>query len=141
MITKSKKEKRFSFGDLVILIVVLVIILAIHYFIKLIFKQEFETNSFYVFLPYLIDTILIILGWFYVKYSKNKSIKEKVKVALWIPFLDVAVNFIIFLVGLLFNITNDFTIMFKTSNGVFAVALVVIADYFWWKAINFKDLK
>ncbi|MFA5992952.1 MAG: hypothetical protein WC796_04570 [Candidatus Pacearchaeota archaeon] len=137
--TEKGKEKRFSFGDLVILLVFLVVILAIHYIIKIVLKQQAETNSFYVFLPYLIDTVLIIIGWFYVKYGKEKKTKDKIKVAMWIPFLDIAVNFIIFLVGLLFNLTNDFTLMFKSSNGIFAVALVIIADYFWWKAINFRE--
>lgn len=132
------KEKRIGFRDLIILLVFSVIILTIHYIIKIFLEQQIETNYFYAFLPYLIDLILIIALFLEVKFSIKKKIKDISKIAIWIPFLDIVVNFLIFLIGLFLNVTNDFTLIFKSGNGIFAVALVILADYFWWKTINTK---
>ncbi len=84
--------------------------------------------------PYFLDLALLV-GFYF--YRKNKTIR----LLAWIPFLHVFCNFLMFFVGLWLDKPNDFIIMFITGNGIFAIALVIIADIFWWKTIRYKGDK
>jgi len=93
------------------------------------------------FLPYIFDLTLIIIIFAYIKYIKEKKFERLLKIFIWAPFLDIAINFFIFLISLFFNYENEITLIFKQGYGIFFIALVMIADWLWWKVINIKKTK
>lgn len=83
--------------------------------------------------PYFLDLVLLF-GFFF--FRKNKTIR----LLAWVAFLHIVWNFFMLFVGLILNKQNDFIVMFMTGNGIWAVALVVLADFLWWKTIRYKEV-
>jgi hypothetical protein len=135
------KKRKFDWKTVSFFIISIIVIFGIHYLINHYLIKTNLPSMMVLFLPYIFNLFIIILIFAYIQYIKERKFEKLLKLFIWAPFLDIAINFFIFLISLFFNYENDVTLIFKQGQGIFFVALVVIADWLWWKTINTKRNK